>query len=78
MKRAAHLLFFKRHSKPGAKGWELKRSVGRDYAKVVEVLDESLKPLDLQVKVVPEEGESMKDLSKMELEKARFPKPFDR
>ena len=72
MKRAAHLLFFKRHSKPGAKGWELKRSVGRDYAKVVEVLDESLKPLDLQVKVVPEEGESMKDLSKMELEKARF------
>jgi len=50
----------------------LKRSVGRDYAKVLEVLDESLKPLDLQVKVVPEEGESMKDLSRTELEKARF------
>ena len=45
----------------------MKRSVGRDYAKVIELLDESLKPLDLQVKVVPEEGESMKDLSRTEL-----------
>ena len=71
-KRAAHLLLFKRHSKPGAKGWELRRSIGRDYPKVVEFLDEALKPLDLEVKVVSEEGESLEDLAKTDLEKARF------
>jgi len=71
-KRAAHLLFFKRHSKPGVKGWELRRSVGRDYPKVIDFLDEILKPLDLKVKVVSEEGKPMKDLSRAELEKARF------
>lgn len=71
-KRAAHLLFFKRHLKPGAKGWELRKSIGRDYPKVIEFLDETLKPLDLQVKVVSEEGKSLKNLSRADLEKARF------
>jgi hypothetical protein len=71
-RRAAHLLFFKRHSKPGAKGWELRRRVGRDYPKVLEFLDETLKPLDLQVKVVSEEGKPLRDLSRTDLEKARF------
>ncbi len=71
-KRATHLLFFKRHSKPGAKGWELRRSLGRDYPKVIEFLDDTLKPLGLQVKTVSEEGKSPKELSKTDLDKARF------
>ena len=42
MRRAIHLLLFKRHSKPGAKGWELRRILGPDYMKVIRVLDDYL------------------------------------
>ncbi len=52
VKKAAHLLFFKRHYRPGAKGWELKKAVGPDYLRVLKILDGLLRPLDLQVKQV--------------------------
>ena len=50
MKRATHMLFYRRHQKPGVKGWELRKALGSDYPKVLDVLDDFLKPLDLQVK----------------------------
>jgi len=71
-KRVAHLLFFKRHRKPGAKGRELRRNVGRDYPEVLDFLDEALSPLDLQVKTVSEEGKTLEEMSKRELDRARF------
>lgn len=52
VKRAAHLLFFKRGRVPGAKSWELKTGLGKEYLKVLTQLDESLKDLDLEVKKV--------------------------
>ncbi len=52
VKRAAHMLFFKRGRVPGARSWELKTGLGKGYAKVLEQLDESLKDLDLEVKKV--------------------------
>ena len=52
VKKAVHLLFFRRHYKPGASGWELKKAVGPDYLRVLKVLDGLLRPLDLQVKQV--------------------------
>ncbi len=52
VKRAAHLLFFKRGRIPGARSWELKTGLGREYSKVLAQLDESLKDLDLEVKKV--------------------------
>jgi len=52
VKRAAHLLFFKRGRVPGARSWELKSGLGKEYLKVLTQLDESLKDLDLQVKKV--------------------------
>jgi hypothetical protein len=55
VKRATHMLFYRRHRKPGVKGWELHRALGADYPKVLEVLDDYLKPLDLMVKTVFEE-----------------------
>ncbi len=71
MKQAVHLLFFRRHKKPGVKGWELRKSIGSDYPKVLELLDGYLKSLDLQVKTVFE-GEQTEKPNLDELDKARF------
>jgi hypothetical protein len=74
VKRATHMLFFRRHAKPGVKGWELHKSLGADYPKVLDVLDDYLKNLDLQVKTVFEEGEKphSEKPTVEELDKARF------
>ncbi|MFB3889773.1 MAG: hypothetical protein ACE14S_09805 [Candidatus Bathyarchaeia archaeon] len=72
MKRATHMLFFRRHLKPGVKGWELRKSLGSDYPKVLDVLDDYLKSLDLAVKTVFEEEKTPEKPTLDELDKARF------
>jgi hypothetical protein len=74
IKRAVHMLFYRRHKKPGAKGWELRKVLGSDYPKVLNILDEYLKPLDLQVKMVFEDGEKPRSEKPTieELDGARF------
>jgi hypothetical protein len=49
VKEAVHLLFFKHHRLPGVRGWELRQELGAEWLDVVDVLDNQLKPLDLQV-----------------------------
>jgi hypothetical protein len=73
MKRATHMLFYKRHQKPGVKGWELHKALGVDYPKVLEILDDYLKSLDMQVKTVFNgEKKAGENPSIEELDKARF------
>jgi hypothetical protein len=73
MKRATHMLFYRRHTKPGVKGWELHKSLGSDYPKVLEILDENLKNLDLQIKTVFEEEKPSSEKPSLEvLDRARF------
>lgn len=73
MKRATHMLFYRRHQKPGVKGWELHKALGVDYPKVLEILDDHLKDLDLQVKTVFEEEKTPAAKPTVEeLDKARF------
>jgi len=79
MKRATHLLLFRRHQQPGVKGWELHKALGSDYPKVLEVLDDFLKQLDLQVKTVPEDEQEKSPATAAsekptleDLDKARF------
>jgi hypothetical protein len=73
MKRATHMLFYRRHQKPGVKGWELHKALGADYQKVLEVLDDFLKDLDLQVKTVFEEEKTPAEKPSLEeLDRARF------
>jgi len=73
IKRAVHMLFYRRHKKPGVKGWELRKALGADYPKVLSILDEYLKPLDLQVKTVFEEEKPSSEKPTLEeLDKARF------
>jgi hypothetical protein len=72
LKRATHLLFYKRHTKPGAKGWELRKALGSDYPKVLKILDDYLKGLDLQVKTVFEDEKTVEKPSLEQLDRARF------
>jgi len=72
IKRATQLLFYKRHMKPGVKGWELKNALGSDYPKILKVLDNHLEKLDLQVKTVFEGEEPAGKPTLEELNRARF------
>lgn len=72
LKQAAHLLFFKRHRKPGVKGWELRKNLGADYAKILALLNSNLEKLDLQVKTVFEEEKPTDRPTAAQLDKARF------
>jgi hypothetical protein len=58
MSKAAQLLFFKHHAEPGAKRWELKRALGRDYETVLKLLEGELSKLGLEVKLVKEGEEA--------------------
>ncbi len=72
VKKATQMLFYKRHVKPGVKGWELHKALGSEYPKVLDVLDDYLKPLDMQVKTVFEEEKTPEKPTIEELDKARF------
>jgi hypothetical protein len=72
IKKATQMLFYKRHQKPGVKGWELHKALGSDYPKVLDLLDDYLKPLDLQVKTIFEEEKTPEKPTVEELDKARF------
>ena len=73
VKRATHMLFFRRHQKPGVKGWELHKTLGADYPKVLDILDDYLKNLDLQVKTVFEDQKTpVAKPTVEEFDKARF------
>ncbi|MFH0748854.1 MAG: hypothetical protein V1915_02895 [Candidatus Bathyarchaeota archaeon] len=72
IKRAAQILFYKRHRQPGVKGWELKRALGAEYPKIVDLLNHQLNTIDLQVKIVYETPEQPKTPTGEQLERARF------
>lgn len=72
LKQATHLLFFKRHRKPGVKGWELKKRLGANYPRILAMLNNHLKKLDLQVKTVFEEGSPPEKPTLAQLDRARF------
>jgi len=71
VRRAAKLLFYKRHRQPGVRGWELRRTLGEGYPRVIELLNQRLEGLDLQVSVVHEEGTD-RERGMPDLDRARF------
>jgi len=68
LKHAIHLLLFKRGKMPGAKEWELKASIGKNYKQVISQLDALLSDFDLQVKKVEPEHHQNRHLVEGELE----------
>ncbi|MDG6898714.1 MAG: hypothetical protein JRN24_03140 [Nitrososphaerota archaeon] len=49
VRRAFQVLVLQRGRNPGVKGWEMKRHLGRDYRKIIEVLSEDVAPMGLEV-----------------------------
>jgi len=73
LKKAAQMILYRRHREPGVKGWELRRRLGSDYPKVLQLLDEYLGNLGLTVKTVFEEdGSPPENPTIDQLDKARF------
>jgi hypothetical protein len=70
LKYAIHLLLFKRGKMPGAKEWELKASLGKNYKEVVKQLDTLLSDFDLQVKKVEPERPQNRPLAEGPLEES--------
>jgi len=64
LKHAIHLLLFKRGKMPGAKEWELKASLGKNYREVVKQLDALLADFDLEVKRVEPDRSDAGQLAK--------------
>ena len=56
VKKAAQLLFFRRHRVPGVKGWELKKALGDNYLDVLGVLNSALDKFGMEVKRISEGG----------------------
>jgi hypothetical protein len=74
LKRAIHLLLFRRGKMPGAKEWELKEKVGKNYVQVLEQLNQLLSELDLEIKKVTEHSssETPTEGTPLPLEEARY------
>jgi hypothetical protein len=74
LKRATHLLLFRRGKMPGAKEWELKEKVGKNYTQVLDQLNQILGDLDLEIKKVTEPltGEMAQDGRVLEADEARY------
>ena len=72
VKRAAKILLYRRHRQPGVKGWELRRSLGKDYVKIVDLLSQQLSSLGLKVSRVYEDAVDPKTPTKEQLDRARF------
>jgi len=73
MKRAVHLVFYRRHRQPGVKGWELRRSLGSDFPRVLNLLDDYLEKIDLTVKpVFEDEANPPESPTSDQLDRARF------
>lgn len=72
VKKAAQLLFFRRHRIPGVKGWELKKALGEDYIEVIAVLNSILDNFGMEVKRISEIGEKEEAGGEKKAERDRF------
>ena len=72
VKKAAQLLLFQRHRQPGIKGWELRKVLGKDYMKIINLLDDEMEKIGLKVKILYEGSTEPKEVTEEQLERARF------
>ncbi len=72
LRKAAQLLLFQHHRLPGAKGWELRKILGKDYLKIIKLLERRLDELGLEIKIVYEDGLDHQSPTEEDLEQARF------
>lgn len=68
--RAFQMIVLQKHRYPGVKGWELRRALGRDYMKYVEILSAEVSKLGLAIRNVTEEDDAQESEDKFD--SARF------
>ncbi len=59
--RAIQLLCFKHHMEPGARTWELRHALGKNYEQILEALQTELEKFGLTIKRVSSGGEAESD-----------------
>ena len=69
--RAFQMLALQKHRYPGVKGWELRKVLGKDYNKYIEILNTEIARLGLVVKTVFADVKANEEESK-DLDAARF------
>jgi len=57
---------------PGVKGWELKRTVGKDYHTIVQAAKSELDKLGLTIRTVGEQGDLTTEATPEQLDEARY------
>jgi hypothetical protein len=72
VKKALQVILTPKARAPGVKGWELKRTVGKDYYSIIQVLSTELDKLGLVVKVAGEAGELPPQATTEQLDDARY------
>ncbi|MDI9609371.1 MAG: hypothetical protein QFX34_03725 [Candidatus Verstraetearchaeota archaeon] len=72
IRKAAQLIMYQHHRLPGVKGYELRKYIGRDFMKIVSLLQRKLDDLGLEVKIVYADGLEHPNPTEEELEQARF------
>jgi len=72
VKKAAQLLLYQHHRLPGSKGWEIKKVIGKDYMKVIKLLERKLDDLGLEIRIVYPDGIDRVSPTEDDLEQARF------
>lgn len=72
LRRATQMLLYQRHRKPGVKGWELRKSLGKDYSQIIDLLKGEFEKMGLTIKIISEVGELSKESSTDDLERARY------
>lgn len=72
VRKALQLLLLPKVRAPGVKGWELKRSLGKDYKKILDILSLELEKIGLTIKTVNESGEITAQVEEDKLDNARY------
>jgi hypothetical protein len=72
IKQAARILLFQKHRRPGVRGYELKKILGRKYLKILDLLRRYLNDLGLDLKIVYDQPEEPQKPTEEQLEKAYY------
>ena len=72
VKKVLQVILTPKARAPGAKGWELKRTIGKDYYSIIQVLSTELDKLGLVIKIVGDTGELSPQATTEQLDDARY------
>jgi len=72
VRRAGQMLLYQRHRIPGVKGYELRRSLGRGYMRIIKILRTQLENIGLTIKIMSDSDSPVNEDDEEGLSSARF------